>query len=205
MDRVTRDLPIVETKASDDGLTWFVASTSNEDLMGDTIAADGWDLSRVTNPRDVCPFLLFHNSRSLPIGRVEKVKTGANLIEAGVVWDDEDPDGKRAHGSFDRGFIKTVSVGFWPTKYSIRRDDKERFLGFHYEKQKLLELSLVPIPANPDAVTRSVEEIDRMRRDFPGLITPAPTSKRKLAAARVALMRMSAPGGARALPLRAQR
>jgi HK97 family phage prohead protease len=47
-------------------------------------------------------------------------------------------------------FLNTVSVGFRPTKTSVEEIDKKDVLV--YEKSELLEVSLVPIPSNPEAL-----------------------------------------------------
>jgi len=49
------------------------------------------------------------------------------------------------------GFVNTVSVGFLPTEWKDL-DPDDFWGGREYTKQDLLELSFVPVPANPEAV-----------------------------------------------------
>jgi hypothetical protein len=44
------------------------------------------------------------------------------------------------------GFLRATSVGFLPTKWKYRSD------GVDFEEQELLEFSVVPVPANPEAL-----------------------------------------------------
>jgi hypothetical protein len=49
-------------------------------------------------------------------------------------------------------FITAVSVGFLPLEFSWAEDEKERPWGIDYERQELLEISVVPVPANAHAL-----------------------------------------------------
>jgi hypothetical protein len=50
-------------------------------------------------------------------------------------------------------FISACSVGFVPLKYSFSRDPDRPF-GIDFERQELLEVSIVPIPANANALVQ---------------------------------------------------
>lgn len=140
----------------------FVASTPQVDRYGDIIMQDGWD----TQNFSANPIILFaHDSRSLPIGRAAQLGLG--------------PDGNltvriefsKAVGSYDlpeivlqlvsQGMLNCVSVGFIPLEYEYRfeKDDDGNQLPFPsgriYTKQELLEISVVPVPANPGAIVVS--------------------------------------------------
>ena len=67
----------------------------------------------------------------------------------------------------DGGFVQAVSVGFLPLDDpGIIRDDEDRFTGFEFDNQELLELSVVPVPANPSAlaVARALAISERSQR-----------------------------------------
>jgi hypothetical protein len=55
--------------------------------------------------------------------------------------------------------LRAVSVGFIPLEVEDRYDDGDRWLGFRFLRSQLIELSLVSVPANPDAVqlARSID------------------------------------------------
>lgn len=129
----------------------FIASTATEDRQGDTIQQDGWDLKSFKKN----PVLLFgHNSRDLPIGKVENIKVEDGKLMAKTVGVDAG-----VHDLADKvwkmigsGFLNAVSVGFRALDYEPRFGKDGEWLGMNFLKQELLELSVVPVPANPQAV-----------------------------------------------------
>jgi hypothetical protein len=48
-------------------------------------------------------------------------------------------------------FINSVSVGFQPIQWKFS-DDPDRQFGIDFERQELLEISVVPVPANAHAL-----------------------------------------------------
>jgi len=54
------------------------------------------------------------------------------------------------------GYLKTESVGFLPTKWEDGDGDKGP--SRTYIKQELLEISIVPVPSNPDALRNAVND-----------------------------------------------
>ncbi|MBW1673996.1 MAG: HK97 family phage prohead protease [Deltaproteobacteria bacterium] len=135
----------------DDRTATFVASDDSVDRYGDVIDAKGWDVKDFNkNPQ----FLFGHNSQSLPIGKVLKTWVSGNQFKAKVTFlpagMDEFAD--KCFELLKGGFLNAVSVGFMPVKREPIYDDEGRYKGSHFLKQSLLELSLVPIPANSNAV-----------------------------------------------------
>jgi hypothetical protein len=60
----------------------------------------------------------------------------------------------------DAGYLKTQSVGFIPKKWEdgdFDEDDKKKPRRT-YTKQELLEISIVPVPSNPNALMNAVKE-----------------------------------------------
>jgi HK97 family phage prohead protease len=140
----------------------FVMTSESVDRYKDIVVQSGMDIENFQrNPQG----LLFHNSRSWPIGNwsdVTKVLSGRpkrtegklNFLPEGT---DEDAD--RAARHVAAGSIKTVSIGFkpdWDEIEFILDDDEDWTGGFRYNKSELLECSLVPIPAQPDALVKDV-------------------------------------------------
>lgn len=130
----------------------FVASDESVDRYGDIIRVAGWDL---TNYR-TNPLLLFgHDASSVPIGRVNAI----DIIGKQLVAEAEfRPEGDSAFAddvwrAIDGGFLNAVSVGFMPTKApSLLLTKEGELTGFEFTGQELLELSVVPVPANPQAL-----------------------------------------------------
>lgn len=130
----------------------FVASDESVDRYGDIIRARGWQLERFRQN----PVLLFgHNSREPAIGGVTKIEVVGTRLIADVEFDDA-PENTKAQvvwGLLEKGYMRAVSVGFAPTgKINTLLDDAGNWTGFEYTQQELLELSVVPVPANPQAL-----------------------------------------------------
>jgi HK97 family phage prohead protease len=129
-----------------------VASDETVDRYGDIIRASGWQLENFRKN----PVLLFgHNSRDLPVGRVEPIAVeGTRLIAHAQFL----PEGATAFADsvwqlVDQGFLNAVSVGFMPLAAPVPIFDAEQHVtGFEWIAQELLELSVVPVPANPNAL-----------------------------------------------------
>lgn len=66
-------------------------------------------------------------------------------------FDTENPKAMFVFGQYVRKFLRTVSVGFIP--HSLSFDDDTPVL----EDNELLEISFVPIPANPNAISLGVK------------------------------------------------
>jgi len=143
------------------GKMTFIASTDRADRYGDIIDQSGWQLEAYrSNP----VILLNHDHNSLPIGRGD-----VRLTERGLVIDVEfDMADKRAAeiaGKAERGFMNAVSVGFAPLKATPRAQLKadhpaySKSGGQYFEKAELLEVSIVTIPANADAVAIAAKNI----------------------------------------------
>lgn len=137
----------------------FVGSDETPDRDNDIISVNGWDLKNFKmNP----VFLWAHDYRTPPIGRAVKVaKEDGKLVfdiefpEKGVY-----PFADLVYNLYKGGFMKATSVGFIGKDFEPRNDDAVKDLpewrrGRKYKKQELLELSAVPVPANPMALQRA--------------------------------------------------
>jgi HK97 family phage prohead protease len=129
----------------------FTFSDETVDRMGDTIAANGWDLSGFkSNP----VALWSHDSSAPPIG-----------LASGV-----GPVGKKLMGTIEFApaetyafadtiyrllvgkYLRAVSVGFIPREWEFV-NDPARPMGISFTKQELLEISVCAVPANPNALS----------------------------------------------------
>jgi HK97 family phage prohead protease len=161
----------------------FTISTASVDREQDTIAIGGWDL---TNYRKNPVVLWGHDSSRLPIGRGFDVTVEDGALKASVEFIPEDmPEGGAFAESVYRlargGFIAATSVGFRPLKWTYSTD-KERgaddwFPGIDFEEQELVELSIVTVPANPEAL---VDE--PLPGEGTAIATPNPTSGEEVTA-----------------------
>lgn len=142
----------IEKDASAPRRIRFVASDETVDRYGDIIRANGWQLDNFRKN----PVLLFaHQSRNPPIGRVDPIAVEATRLIAHAEFM---PEGMSDFADsiwqmVDKGFLNAVSVGFLPLAPPTPIYDADKHLtGFEFISQELLELSVVPVPANPEAL-----------------------------------------------------
>lgn len=157
MDDLVRRRLSATVKEVDDGERTldFVISTETPDRDADTIAAEGWDLKQyLKNP----VVLWGHNYRQPPIGRALEVDVEDGALRSRAQFTPQDlyPFGYMVYEMYRQGYLRAVSVGFMPQKYSI---NEERG-GVDFEEQELLEYSAVPVPANPEALIGASKAID---------------------------------------------
>ena len=142
--------------ASSDARTLtFVFSDESVDRYGDVIYARGWDLANF----NANPIALFgHDASTVEnvIGRAKNVRVeGSALIgDIEFMGADVNPNAEAVYQMVKGGFLKTVSVGFQPIEWELSKD-KSRPQGVNFKKQELLEISIVPIPANPNALVQA--------------------------------------------------
>jgi HK97 family phage prohead protease len=129
----------------------FCFSDESVDRMGDTISVNGWDLSDFTkNP----VALWAHDSSAPPIGRASNVGVVGRRLMGDIEFADaatyEFAD--TVYRLVDGRFIRAVSVGFLPVRYKFVENDPTRGFGVDFLEQILLEISVCPVPANPNAL-----------------------------------------------------
>lgn len=134
-----------------------IASTDAVDSYGTRIDTKGWDLKRYeANPI----VLACHDSRSIDavLGTAE-LKINGRKLEATItflpVGMSEQAD--KAFAMFEARVLKGVSVGFIPLEYHDETDKKGRAIRV-FDRQELVELSVAPVPANPEALARALKE-----------------------------------------------
>ncbi len=146
----------IVTRAAREGekdIVSFVASTSNADRYGDIVNQNGWSLDQYRKNNVI---LLNHNASHLPIGRGEVAVVDGKLM-VDVEFDMGDPMAAEVARKVKAGFMGAVSVGFnaiSSTPRSMLNQDSPYYAprGEFFEKAELLEISIVTIPANGDAV-----------------------------------------------------
>ena len=137
-------------KQSDTDPFEFIMSDETVDRYGDVIVAEGWDLRDFkSNPIA----LLNHNTDAI-IGRWEKVRIDGKRLVGRLVFAEPGTDSvvDKVRKWWDQKLIRMVSVGFLPVKSEpLNEGDDDWLAPTRFVKQKLLECSLVAIPANPNA------------------------------------------------------
>lgn len=148
--RTSFDDSEVKASAENPRQLTFTISSESVDRMGDTIAVDGWQLDAYKKN----PVVLWaHDSGGLPVAKSPRVWKERPKLRAETLFTSP---GLSAFNDtvlemYKGGFLSATSVGFVPLKYAFTDDPKRRF-GIDFLEQELLEFSLVPVPANADAL-----------------------------------------------------
>jgi len=156
MDTIFKIIEDCEVKKVGERKYEFTASTSTQDRDGEVIDASGWDLRNFKKN----PVIMYaHDYRTLPIGKAPRVWVSKDNVLKNIV--EFPPEGTYEFADIverlvDTGYLKTESVGFIPKKWED--GDGEKSPRRTYTKQELLEISIVPVPSNPDALRDAVDD-----------------------------------------------
>lgn len=123
----------------------FIISTDAIDRQGEVVDQDGWDFSNwMSNPviLDSHKYETIDDIIGKGIGKPYRVQNGWAID----IQFADTSRGQLAKRLVDSGMLKTVSVGF----RSLQRKPDGGVM--RHVKQELLEVSLVAIPANPQAI-----------------------------------------------------
>ena len=147
----------------------FIATKESTDDDNTAIAAistDGIDRDKeVLLPKGVDfdnynknPVVLWaHDYSSTPVGKSQWIKQGRKYIKAKWEWADT-AKAQEIKQLWDGGFLSAVSVGFIaskghePTPDEIKKNPAWAEVRWVVDEWELLEFSIVPVPANPEAL-----------------------------------------------------
>ncbi len=157
------------------GIIEYVASDETLDSYREVVRASGW---RFTNFAKNAPFVDSHDYSSIDklVGKVTDFKVDKRKLVETVQWAVDVPGNLLAQRGFAMsaaGYLKAVSVGFWPTK-AVNHWDQDQ-VGYNqqltelnlldkpdemkprtiYTEQEQVELSAVIIGANPNALAKA--------------------------------------------------
>lgn len=157
-DSMTTQNYAVQTSETGNRVIRFIGSDESVDRDGDTVSIDGWDVSAYLSN----PVVLFgHDNRSLPVAKTIAVtvdrRTRQLIFDVQFPTVEElstDPKTPSEHAlkvdaiynMAKKGLLNTVSVGFKGIEYDHTPT------GRAYRKQELIELSIVPVPSNKNAL-----------------------------------------------------
>lgn len=135
----------------------FVLTLSSDvvDRYNDVIHVKGWELGNFIKAGG--PLLFGHNSDHV-IGNIaalwkrDGLKAGKNKLRGVAAFSRETDLGRETLALVDGGQIRAGSVGFRPLEYDFRLDEEGWIIGYDFFKQDLVEHSITPTPANPDAL-----------------------------------------------------
>jgi hypothetical protein len=179
-----REMPMPADEAaaaSSSRVRRFVASDESVDSYNTVIKADGWELDRFERN----PVILFgHNSRQLPVGKGRAWVEGSELLIDITFFDGEtNPLSEQALRIIDEG-VMGVSVGFEPLAYEYNkaRETGDEWADFFnppldYVRSRLLEVSVVTLPANANALPVGRELVQPRLLERIAVRAPPPAPK----------------------------
>ena len=159
----------------------FVASDGTRDSAGTVLNVNGWKLDRF-NSNGIIGYQ--HkvyggwDDTDNPDNVIGKgyayVKDGQLLVDVEFEPAEINELAEKIYQKLLFGSLKAVSVGFMPVGKGQWGKDEERLDGknptYYYAGQELLEVSVVNIPANPNALKKGVElqdsEMEQLRSEF---------------------------------------
>ncbi|HCX20585.1 MAG TPA: hypothetical protein DHN29_01650 [Cytophagales bacterium] len=133
-------------KSSGEDFFSGIASTKAEDRDGETIDQKGWDLNHYKKS----PVLLFgHNQFAPPVGKTFNHRISNSGLEFDFQFAST-PFAQELKTLVEEDFLTAFSVGFIPKEFGDTKSGESTFT-----KSELLEISLVSVPSNPDALVTS--------------------------------------------------
>ncbi len=140
-------------KKADDGSFIAIASTNSTDRHGEIVDNNGWDLKAYKKN----PVILWAHDHTEPAIGVSKktwvdgVGKKAKLMIQPVIHDVTEK-ARAVKELIELGVIKTLSVGFKPL------ESKD---GITFDRNELLEVSMVNVPANADAMMLAYKSLKK--------------------------------------------
>jgi hypothetical protein len=179
--------PEVKIVNAEQGLVDYIASDETLDYSNEIIRASGW---RFTNFAKNAPFVDSHNYSTIgsQLGKVVSWTVEGGRLTERVQWAKDLPDTLAAWGwkMLVGGFLKAVSVGFYPQRYATKWDSdltawRQQLaeLGLHeesgvrviYIEQEQIELSACILGCNPNALAKAFKAGCLSEQDLDNLST----------------------------------
>jgi len=125
----------------------FCLSSSRVDLVGDSLSVEGWDLDAYRKN----PIVLYNHSTDKPIGRCTGLEVVGQKLYGNICFAPASVNefADQIYRMVANSFIKAVSVGFVPIRGDYASEPGRHI---NYSAMRLLEVSVCPLPANPDAL-----------------------------------------------------
>lgn len=146
---------VLERETDEAGDLVFTISTAARDRDEDVATLKGWKLDQfVANP----VILYAHNYAGLPAAKAKAtwIDKAAGKLKSIPVFPSRDvsPSGWEIGELVKAGFLNAASVGFIPRSFEVDEDHRRDTgrIGFKFLEQELLEWSIVPVPANAEAL-----------------------------------------------------
>jgi len=152
----------------------FVASDDTVDRYEEVVLPHGVNFTSFAKN---APLMAFHDYNMWPIGKnvAGEVRGNTVLLDAEFDSADDDPEAEKVFRKIKSRTIKTGSIGFIPTKFitpgeatksKAAKDLFEKYAGARriYTDWEIIEFSIVPIPANPNALAAAYQALSNDAR-----------------------------------------
>lgn len=158
----------------------FVISDATRDRVGDSLYPEGCDTKNyVKNP----VMLFAHDSSALPIAKCVEgpaVEGGQLVATFEFLTEAENPFAELVFQQVQKGVLRAVSVGFLPKAGKMVWNDEVG--GIDFVEWELLEVSVVPVPCNPNALAvdgKGLAELEALVKSLRSRSAPAPEAEVK--------------------------
>jgi HK97 family phage prohead protease len=149
-----RKFYVAEMKAMKNGDIEAYVSTESIDRVGDVVRAKGWQIDNYI--KTGAPVLFSHDCSQPPIGKAIDIQVQRKGLWSVTRFHEKTQLSRDLAILARGGDMKSWSVGFSALEEPERRMEDGVFKGYIFNKQELLEYSLVPVPANAEAVSKAI-------------------------------------------------
>ena len=144
---------VISDPLADEQARCVIGIINNEDVALDNhiVRTAGIDVDTYLNTNPVIPFC--HQTDELPVGRMVSLEKRGTLLIGTMQFADAAtyPFADTVYRLIKGGFLNATSIGWIGEEYE-RANDPARPGGLNFTKSRLLEVSVVPVPANPGAL-----------------------------------------------------
>ncbi len=166
-----RKLYTAQVKKLDDATYEAIITTGAVDRDGQIVKPEGIDITNyMRNP----VVMYAHDYSALPVAKTLRIRPEGDTLVAQFQFM---PKGiyelaDAVHGAWDSGFLNATSIGFIP-KHAVDADGAEiEDASYHaaqitLDQTELLEFSIVPVPANQEALRRALD-VGMTKNEQPG-------------------------------------
>lgn len=184
----TAEQPEVRRAESDERKLTFVASDGSRDTAGTVLNVNGWDLERFNRNGIIGYQHKVYGGYDDTENPDNVIGKGYAYVEGGKLMVDVEfepaeinPLAEKIYQKLLFGSLKAVSVGFLPVGRGTWGKGSESLEGenptYYYAGQELLEVSVVNIPANPNALRKGLEgiedELEQLKKEAEDVIPEA--------------------------------
>lgn len=143
----------------------FIMTDETPDSYRDIVRAKGADLTRFEKN----PIALLNHRSDLILGTWDDVEVKSKRIEGTVKLAEAGtaPHVDMTFNFMKQGILRAASIGFMPLQVEKILDDEGNWTyGYDVKSWSLYETSIVSIPANPQALAKSIKDGNTLARDF---------------------------------------